>query len=69
MPLTNLTPKISDEGKEVDILTAISGEVEGASTSSSACLLLIQPPLSGIPVPNVHLAQKRRQLEASRKLP
>ena len=31
-------PKISEEGNEVEILTAMLGELEGFSTSSSACL-------------------------------
>lgn len=30
-------PKISEEGKEVEILTAMLGEVERFSTSSSSC--------------------------------
>ena len=31
-------PKISEEGNDVEILTAILGELEGFSTSPSACL-------------------------------
>ena len=34
-PLTSLTPNISEDGNEVDILTAKLADVEGASTSSS----------------------------------
>lgn len=35
-PFTSLMPKISEEGNDVEILTAMLGEVEGVSTSSSA---------------------------------
>ena len=30
-------PKISEAGNDVEILTAMLGEVDGSSTSSSAC--------------------------------
>lgn len=36
-PFMSFMPKISEEGKEVDILTVRLGEAEGSSTFSSAC--------------------------------
>lgn len=42
MPLTSFIPKISEDGNEVDISTATFGDVEGASTSSSAYMMSTQ---------------------------
>ena len=52
-------PKISEEGNEVEILTAMLGELEGFSTSSSACLGS-QLAARWLMVGGVHLVQRRQ---------
>ena len=56
-PFTSLIPKISEEGKDVEILTAMLGEVAGFSTSSSACAKN-QLAARWLPRRAVHLAQR-----------
>ena len=56
-------PKISEEGNEVEILTAILGELERFSTSSSACLGS-QLAARWLPVGSLHLVQRRQLIVA-----
>lgn len=57
-PFTSLMPKISEEGKDVEILTAMLGEVERFSTSSSSCWRS-QLAARWLLVRSVHFVQKR----------
>ena len=57
-PFTSLTPKISEEGNDVEILTAMLGEGEEFSTSSSV-FSRSQLAARWLLVRSVHLVQKR----------